>query len=74
LRLLDFNGDLRTAAALPDGIEFSYQSASRALAVMEIKPARLDVDGDSAAIEGIEGPAGFVLFLPRGQHLVVVRE
>ena len=74
LRLVDFNGELRTAAALPEGIEFSYQSASRALAVVERKPARLEVDGDSATIEGIEGAAGFVLFLPRGQHLVVVRE
>jgi hypothetical protein len=74
LRLVDFNGELRTASALPDGIEFSYQSASRALAVVERKPERLEVDGDSAMIEGIEGAAGFVLFLPRGQHLVVVRE
>ena len=74
LRLVDFNGELRTAAALPEGIEFSYQSASRALAVVERKPVSLEVDGDSAAIEGIEGAAGFVLFLPRGQHVVVVRE
>ncbi|MDP2997933.1 MAG: hypothetical protein Q8N47_10630 [Bryobacterales bacterium] len=74
LRLVDFNGELRTAAALPDGIEFSYQSASRALAVMESKPARLEVDGEGAAIEGIDGAAGFVLFLPRGQHLVTARE
>jgi hypothetical protein len=73
LRLLDFNGELRTAAALPEGIEFSYQSASRALAVVERKPARLEVDGESAAIEGIDGVAGFVLFLPRGQHLVTAR-
>lgn len=74
LRLVDFNGELRTAMSLPDGLEFSYQNPSRALAVVERKPARLQIDGAEAEVTGIDSPAGFVLFLPRGQHLVAVRE
>ena len=73
LRLLDFNGDLRTASATPDGMEFSYHSASRALAVLERKPAQLEIDGSAASVDGIDGASGYVLFLPRGQHLVIVR-
>jgi hypothetical protein len=74
LRLVDFNGELRTATALADGIEFSYRSASRALAVVERKPARLEIDGEAAGVEGVDLAAGFVLFLPRGQHLVSARD
>jgi hypothetical protein len=74
LRLLDFNGELRTASALADGIEFSYRSGSRALAVVERKPARLEIDGEAANVEGVGLASGFVLFLPRGQHLVAARE
>jgi hypothetical protein len=74
LRLVDFNGELRTASALADGIEFSYVSASRALAVLERRPARLEIDGESAAVQGAPAASGFVLFLPRGQHLVAARE
>jgi hypothetical protein len=74
LRLVDFNGELRTALALPDGLEFSYQNPSRALAVVERKPSRIEVDGAEAEVTGMDSPAGFVLFLPRGQHVVAVRE
>ncbi len=72
LRLADFNGELRTASVIPGGIEFSYQSSSRALAVVERKPSRIEIDGAEAPVEGVDSPAGFVLFLPRGQHLVAV--
>ncbi|MBI4874169.1 MAG: hypothetical protein HY822_06005 [Acidobacteria bacterium] len=74
LRLAGFSGDLQSASALADGLEFSYRSASRALALVDRKPARLEVDGVSAECRGIEAGAGYVLFLPRGQHLVAVRE
>lgn len=67
LRLLDFNGDLKTAAATPQGdVEFSYQSNARALAVLNQPPRRLEVDGAELPMQ----VDGNVLVLPRGQHLV----
>jgi hypothetical protein len=41
---------------------------------VERKPSRIEVDGAEAEVTGMDSPAGFVLFLPRGQHVVAVRE
>lgn len=65
--MLDFNGDLRTAASLPSGVEFSYKSSSRAIAILDFKPGHLQIDGDEA-----ETPASAVVQLPRGQHIVTL--
>jgi hypothetical protein len=70
VRLLDFNGELKSARALADGVEFAYQSNSRALVRLAGPPRRLEIDG--AEIRPLV--AGNVLILPRGQHLVVVGE
>ncbi len=66
VRVLDFNGDLKMAAATPAGIEFAYQSGARAMAVLELPPAKLEIDG----VEQTPQMSGTVLLLPRGQHLV----
>src|SRR6202011_5004783 len=50
LRLMDFNGFLESAASLPKGLEFRYQSSARALAVFERQPAKLEVDGNSVPV------------------------
>ncbi|MGA2329568.1 MAG: hypothetical protein ABSH05_25190 [Bryobacteraceae bacterium] len=72
-RLLDFNGELKTAAARPKGLEFAYSSASRALAVLDKYPARLEIDGARAPVELLAaGPARVAFSLPRGQHQVAV--
>ena len=63
----DFNGDLRTAAATPRGVELSYQSGSRAIAVLNGKVKRLEIDGREETPVFL---ADQVLALPRGQHLV----
>jgi hypothetical protein len=68
LRLVDFNGDLQSAAALEDGIEFAYRSSSRAMAQLERAPRKVEIDG----VEAHPQMAGTVLLLPRGQHLVTV--
>jgi hypothetical protein len=68
MRVLDFNGDLKMAAATATGIEFAYQSGARAMAVLERPPATLEIDG----IAQIPQMAGAVLLLPRGQHLVTL--
>ena len=70
LRLLDFNGDIDTAVCLDNGIEIAYRSASRAFALLDRPPARLEVDGVRTSVSPIESGGGFILQLPRGQHLV----
>jgi hypothetical protein len=66
MRLLDFNGDLKTAGVTAAGIEFAYKSAARAMALLERAPGRLEIDG----IEQRPEMSGNVLLLPRGQHLI----
>jgi hypothetical protein len=68
LRLFDFNGELQSAAALEDGIEFAYRSSSRAMAQLERAPRRVEIDG----VEAHPQMAGTVILLPRGQHLVTI--
>jgi hypothetical protein len=68
LMLTDLNADLRSATAIPNGMEFVYQSSARALAVFDHEPARVEIDGE--VIEGIA--EGKLVKLPRGQHIVTV--
>jgi hypothetical protein len=66
LRLLDLNAELRSAAAVPGGMEFAYQSSARALAYFESPPARVQIDGAEAHPVML----GNVMMLPRGQHFI----
>lgn len=68
LRLLDFNGELKSAAAAAGGMEFFYHASARAMAVFDGPVARMEIDGRPARPE----TAGPVWLLPRGQHLVAV--
>jgi hypothetical protein len=69
-RILDFNGDLRDAAIRADGgIEFLYESSSRALAILDPAPQSVEIDGKAAMPEIL----GRALILPRGEHSVVAR-
>lgn len=68
LRLTDFNGELKSAAETADGLEFTYRSGARALAVLDRAPRALQIDG-AAAQPRVEGNT---MFLPRGQHLVTL--
>ena len=65
VRLVDFNGRLRSLDALAQGFEFSYSSDARAWAVFDAVPGRIEVDEQSV-------PPRQHLALPRGQHLVKV--
>lgn len=70
VHVIDFNGDLKSAQILPKGgIELSYQSSSRALAILDRKPLDLEIDGERAELQ-MAGP--FTMSLPRGQHLITV--
>jgi hypothetical protein len=71
--VLDFNGELRSAERIDDStIELSYENSSRAFALLDRKPARLEIDGAAAGLTVLPSEQRFVLLLPRGQHLVTI--
>jgi hypothetical protein len=70
LRMTDFNGDLRSASVVNDGLRFTYQSAARALALLNARPRKLEIDGSAIDPKLLESGHGFILTLPRGQHVV----
>jgi len=69
-RIVRFTGDLRNAQASGPGvIEFSYESSSRAIAILDRAPLTIEVDGNRAN----PVTAGqHVLLLPRGKHVVTI--
>ena len=69
-RILDFNGELHSANASAGSLEFSYQSSARAVAIISVRPAGLEIDGASVGAEFSQSGNRFVLMLPRGQHVV----
>ena len=70
IRIVDFNGDLGSANASTQGLEFSYQSNARALALLNARPRKIEIDGAIAGEKLPESGPNFVLTLPRGQHVV----
>ena len=69
-RLTHLNGDLKAAQAVnAHTVEFTYQSASRAIAIISRKPLKLQIDGIDEKLK-LAGPA--TLLLPRGQHVVTL--
>jgi hypothetical protein len=66
LRLIDFNGDLKAAAAGSHGVEFIYESGARAMARFDRPVGRIEIDGVPAQAQR----TGEVMLLPRGQHFV----
>jgi hypothetical protein len=69
-RMLDFNGELKSAKVVADGVEFAYHSSARAMATLEHAPRKVEIDGAETKPE----MAGNVLILPRGQHLVTLTQ
>jgi hypothetical protein len=68
--LLRLNGALRGVRRRgPHSLEVSYQSESRAIAVLDRSPVRLEVDGAPAVLERC-GLAS--VLLPNGQHVVTL--
>ena len=69
-RLLQVNADLKSARLLGRAsVEFSYESASRAIALLDRSPVRIQIDGAETPISRA-GTA--TLLLPRGQHVITV--
>jgi len=69
-RIVDFNGELHSANASAGGLEFSYQSSARAVALINVRPIGLEIDGASVRAEFPQSGDRFVVMLPRGQHVV----
>ncbi len=72
IQITDFNGTVQTAHPFNGGVEVSYQSTTRAIALVGSPLSRVDVDG--AVIwqpGGGESPGYFLL--PAGQHVVSFR-
>ncbi len=65
VRVLDFNGDLTSAAIWASGVEFQYTSNSRAIALLEQLPAEVKLDGKPMQAETR-------LLLPKGTHTVSI--
>jgi len=70
LRILDFNGNLHSASASSEGLQISYQSNSRAIAIMSPRPAKIEVDGAEYSERLQVSGRNVVLMLPKGQHIV----
>jgi hypothetical protein len=71
-RILDFNGELKSAAVVPNGIQFAYRTFSRAIAVLDRKPVRQQIDMAETPLNMIDSAGPYILALPRGQHLVLL--
>ena len=61
---------LAPAGMVTDGLRFSYASAARALALLNARPHKLEIDGAPSDPKLSASGAGFILTLPRGQHVV----
>ena len=70
LRIVDFNGQLRTASAAKGRIEITYQQSSRAIAVLNHKPSAIEIDGMAATPAVAPSDVNWTVVLPRGQHIV----
>jgi len=65
LTVTDFNGDIRSAVASGNGVELSYTSRSRAVALLGSPIAKVEVDGAPFSCQD-----GRSILLPAGQHIV----
>ena len=72
LRVLDFNGQLQSAHVTDGGIELSYGSSARAIAVLNARPQSVELDGRKIDPAIFVSGNRFVLVLPRGQHLLTL--
>jgi hypothetical protein len=67
---LRLNAEVRSARVTsPSAVEVTYDSAARALAVLDRPAISVKVDGASYPVRDAGGQT---LFLPRGHHVVVI--
>jgi hypothetical protein len=70
LHMVRLNAELQAARRVgANGVEFSYESSARAIAVFDRRPLKLLLDGTDEALQ-FAGPN--TILLPRGQHIVTI--
>ena len=69
IRVLEFNGELKSAQVTGAAIELSYESGARAMAILSAAPSAIEIDGQRAEPALLPGN---VLLLPRGQHILTL--
>ena len=73
-RVLDFNGEVKSAERLEGGgVMLAYSSSSRAIAILEKRPDGMELDGVETAPQLAASGANWALLLPRGVHTVRMR-
>jgi hypothetical protein len=72
IRILDFNGNLRSAKVSPAGVQIAYQSNSRAIAVVNPRPGKIEIDGAEFGEKLLQSGSNVVLMVPRGQHILEI--
>jgi len=70
LRLLDFSGTLLDAGVLPDGLELSYFSESRAFAIVDQAPAEIQWNGKRLHVPVWKNGQEWTVVLPQGRGKV----
>jgi hypothetical protein len=71
-RLLYLNADLLSATVTQNAIEFEYRSQTQAIALIDIEPPRILVDGEPTAAPVLKTTKHSSLLLPKGTHRVRV--
>ncbi len=73
--IVDFNGDLHSAdRSAKSTIDLSYESPSRAFAMLDRKPTKMEIDATPAPLTFLTtDKTTYSVPLPRGQHLVTIQ-
>jgi hypothetical protein len=69
---LSLSGDLLDARVMPTGLIFRYASPSRTVAIVNQKPRRALIDGQTAALSVEPAGGNWSVILPAGEHWVAL--
>jgi len=70
---LRLTADLIDASVHPSGLRFSYRSPSRAIALVNLKPESVTVNGEALEAPILKAPNHWAVLLPRGRNDVLIR-
>ncbi len=71
-RILRFAGELLAAEVADQTVSVRYESTSRAIALLDRRPAQVAVDGSMIVPDLVAAPRHWSLRLPRGSHTVAL--
>lgn len=72
-RVLHLNAELLDADSGPSWVSFRYRSKPRPIALLDRRPAAIEIDSEPAPLEIEQTKTHWALRLPRGEHCVVLR-